>query len=325
MAATAADKGQSWFLDSTSKTHAEDKLAAGGNAEGSFCLRPRGDGHDGEFVMSVVYKSRPTHHLVAPRNGKWTVNKRNYGAPTTLTELVELLQTPGTPGWPVPLASSGAPSTAAPAAAPVPVSAPTPAPVPVAVPTPAPAPTVVTRQAPAPVVVAAPAAVAPESAPVVPAQQPAPVFSQPLARAPAPVSQEPASPIETANMAAQQAEQQAREAKAKAVAAQAEVERQKRELAELQARKASKMVLGGSTSSSSSDGGYMRVGARSTGSGSGDSDLTKSLARAVIKLGTRVTDLESQLQETREALQQMQQLAAVLQAERQSSRTGASY
>jgi hypothetical protein len=73
-------------------------------ADGSFLVRER-DGHQGFFVLTVVFRSKATHHLIAPVDGTYTINKKKYGAgdQTTMQALIETLSKPGIKGWPVAL------------------------------------------------------------------------------------------------------------------------------------------------------------------------------------------------------------------------------
>ena len=52
---------------------------------GKFCIRQLAD-DDGEYVLCVVYKGKPTHHLITT-NGGVKVNKKSYGGATTLEEV----------------------------------------------------------------------------------------------------------------------------------------------------------------------------------------------------------------------------------------------
>ena len=109
--------------------------------DGKFLVRTRG-GHPGDYVLSVTFRGKPTHHLVQPGpNGNLLINKKAVGSFTTIQELVQGLQDPAKlpPSWPVPLAfpvaAAGAPAEnpapAAPAAAPAPAPAAAPAEQPV--------------------------------------------------------------------------------------------------------------------------------------------------------------------------------------------------
>jgi len=85
-----------------------------GTGDGTFFLRPR-DGHPNDFVLCVVYKGKPTHHLVAEIDGGWTVNKKKYGDYATIDEMVTALGSGTVARWPVPLkhaVAATAPATA---------------------------------------------------------------------------------------------------------------------------------------------------------------------------------------------------------------------
>lgn len=52
--------------------------------EASFLVRNRGE-VPGEFVLSVIFKGRPTHHLIKKNDaGKFTINKKQIGDYTEL-------------------------------------------------------------------------------------------------------------------------------------------------------------------------------------------------------------------------------------------------
>jgi hypothetical protein len=56
-------------------------LAIGGLKEGRFLVRKRGAEHPKDYVMSVVFKGRATHHLMTPNaEGLMTVNKKTFGS-----------------------------------------------------------------------------------------------------------------------------------------------------------------------------------------------------------------------------------------------------
>jgi histone H2A len=60
-------------------------------------------GKPGEYVLSVVYKGKPTHHRIKPdQSGVLRVNNRAFGRNTTVSELVASLGKKQ-PGWPVAL------------------------------------------------------------------------------------------------------------------------------------------------------------------------------------------------------------------------------
>lgn len=70
----------SWYI-------LEKVTEAGLETDGTFLVRTR-DGKPGEFVMCVVYKGKPTHHLVTPNaEGLLTVNKRTFADAKKITEV----------------------------------------------------------------------------------------------------------------------------------------------------------------------------------------------------------------------------------------------
>ena len=78
-----------------------EKVTTAGLDNGRFLVRTR-DGKHGEFVICVVYKGKPTHHLAAPDDsGQIMVNKKGYGC----SDIVSLVKKLGSkqPNWPVPL------------------------------------------------------------------------------------------------------------------------------------------------------------------------------------------------------------------------------
>lgn len=74
--------------------------------DGKFLVRARA-GFPDEFVLSVTYRGKPTHHLVQRGpDGGYLVNKKRLGQFSTVAAVVEGLQNPTSlpQGWPVPLA-----------------------------------------------------------------------------------------------------------------------------------------------------------------------------------------------------------------------------
>jgi hypothetical protein len=57
-----------------------------------------------QYVLCVMYKGKPTHHLVHEHDGGWRVNKKSYGDFSTMNELIEALMSGNASGWPVKLA-----------------------------------------------------------------------------------------------------------------------------------------------------------------------------------------------------------------------------
>lgn len=67
-----------------SREEAEGKIA--GNADGTFLIRTRSE-NPGQFIMALVFKGRPTHHLMEKVNGIWQINKKSYGSHATVGEV----------------------------------------------------------------------------------------------------------------------------------------------------------------------------------------------------------------------------------------------
>jgi hypothetical protein len=97
--------GSPWLHSGLSKEAAERLLTTAGLDDGRFLVRRRA-GVAGEYVLSVVYKGAPTHHLVAKGggdDGALVINKKSYGSHNkTIRDLVKTLSKKG-PGWPVAL------------------------------------------------------------------------------------------------------------------------------------------------------------------------------------------------------------------------------
>eukprot|EP00045_Choanoeca_perplexa_P022004 m.8095 g.8095 ORF g.8095 m.8095 type:complete len:300 (+) comp9035_c0_seq2:78-977(+) len=75
----------------------------GEKRDGRFLLRQRGEKED-EYVLGVVFRGRPTHHLVnKDAEGKILINKRAFGEHYTVRDAIVALTKPKVPGWPVQL------------------------------------------------------------------------------------------------------------------------------------------------------------------------------------------------------------------------------
>lgn len=87
-----------------------DVLKVGGvYTDGDFLVRPRPQ-KDGDYIISVVFKGKPTHHLATPNeSGELVVNKTTFGQ-NTIEGLVKKLAKKQ-PGWPAPLEKPCAPKT----------------------------------------------------------------------------------------------------------------------------------------------------------------------------------------------------------------------
>ena len=60
--------------------------AAAGNVDGQFCIRDR-EGEPDNKALMVVYKGKPTHHLVKLGGDTVTVNGKSFGAYSDLEEV----------------------------------------------------------------------------------------------------------------------------------------------------------------------------------------------------------------------------------------------
>ena len=77
-----------YVFGNLSREEAEAKVTeAGLETDGTFLVRTRLE-KPGEYVMCVVYKNKPTHHLVVPNaEGLLTVNKRSFAGAKKITEV----------------------------------------------------------------------------------------------------------------------------------------------------------------------------------------------------------------------------------------------
>jgi len=102
-AAVAPASGDDWLFGTMEKTEVETLIKGNaGGADGSFMVRERGDEFPGQYVLSVMYKGKPTHHLMAKKNGSYIAGKLAFGQQDTVQSLVAHL-TSKVPKWPVPL------------------------------------------------------------------------------------------------------------------------------------------------------------------------------------------------------------------------------
>eukprot|EP00041_Stephanoeca_diplocostata_P004640 m.48360 g.48360 ORF g.48360 m.48360 type:complete len:296 (+) comp15259_c0_seq3:355-1242(+) len=87
-------------------------MVGGAYTDGNFLVRPRPQ-KDGDYIISVVFKGKPTHHLATPggsgSGGELIVNKTTFGE-STIEGLVQKLAKKQ-PGWPAPLTKPCAPKT----------------------------------------------------------------------------------------------------------------------------------------------------------------------------------------------------------------------
>ena len=102
-AAAPVPAGDDWLFGAMEKTEVEPLIKGNaGGADGSFMVRERGDEYPGQYVLSVMYKGKPTHHLVAKKNGSYVAGKSAFGQQDTVQSLVAHLSSK-VPKWPVPL------------------------------------------------------------------------------------------------------------------------------------------------------------------------------------------------------------------------------
>eukprot|EP00730_Choanoeca_flexa_P019167 TRINITY_DN9353_c0_g1_i1.p1 TRINITY_DN9353_c0_g1~~TRINITY_DN9353_c0_g1_i1.p1 ORF type:complete len:1142 (+),score=314.28 TRINITY_DN9353_c0_g1_i1:24-3428(+) len=94
----AQDISQSWYHGALNKDKAEELLA--NKPDGTFLVRDR---NEQELVLSVNFRNKATHHLMAKSDGKWMLNKKAYSDdPTKVENIIAALKTKQ-PSWPVPL------------------------------------------------------------------------------------------------------------------------------------------------------------------------------------------------------------------------------
>lgn len=105
-----------WLHDTMSKEDANELITNAGLDDGRFFVRRRGSDFPDDYVMCVVYRGRPTHHLIQQDGGVLNINKKPLGNCTTLADLVDHLRSPRPGAWPVGLTDhvpNGKPSAAA--------------------------------------------------------------------------------------------------------------------------------------------------------------------------------------------------------------------
>lgn len=91
--------------------------------DGGFLVRDRPK-YPGEYILSVNYKGKPTHHLVSKNDeGTLIVNKKSFSGHKDIKDLVKELSTKQA-GWPVALTVPSAPKSTSEKPAPPPEAAP---------------------------------------------------------------------------------------------------------------------------------------------------------------------------------------------------------
>ena len=95
--------GPAWLHGKMTKTEVTAMIDEAGLDQGKFMVWKRDD-KPNQWAMTVVYKGKQTHHLIAQDDDtkKMTVGKKSYGDFDSLEGLIEGLRG-SVPGWPVPL------------------------------------------------------------------------------------------------------------------------------------------------------------------------------------------------------------------------------
>jgi hypothetical protein len=89
-----------WVYSTMSSKEAGATVA--NTPDGTYMVRERDDGSE-SYALTVVYKKKPTHHLLMRNeNGQWVVRGHDVGTWSTMQELVAGLGEP-VPKWPVQL------------------------------------------------------------------------------------------------------------------------------------------------------------------------------------------------------------------------------
>lgn len=91
----------SWLHPAMSKEQSVELITQSGLSDGKFLVRKMPNSSS-QHVLVVVYKGKPTHHLIAPGpEGNLLINKKSYGdGYDNLEDLIEGLSS-GAKGWPV--------------------------------------------------------------------------------------------------------------------------------------------------------------------------------------------------------------------------------
>jgi hypothetical protein len=98
------DEAQVWLHEVISNDSASSMLS--GRADGHFLIRKH---KPGKFVVSVVYKGNPTHHLISEVDGMWKINKAELPV-TGLSAVIKHLRIKQK-YWPVPLTNFESPDS----------------------------------------------------------------------------------------------------------------------------------------------------------------------------------------------------------------------
>eukprot|EP00049_Salpingoeca_infusionum_P006076 m.100970 g.100970 ORF g.100970 m.100970 type:complete len:105 (+) comp13187_c0_seq5:254-568(+) len=74
-----------WLYGEMTRPESEELMMAQGQADGDFFVRPRGD----DYVLVLLFKGKPTSHLMSEQGGTWLINKRKYGPASSMEEVCQ--------------------------------------------------------------------------------------------------------------------------------------------------------------------------------------------------------------------------------------------
>lgn len=92
-------QNQDWRFGPITKEKAESLLL--GKPDGTFLVREQKKNR--QYVLGVIHRGKPTHHLISKEGSRFLVNKKSFGEMTDLKTVISILNKPDVLGWPVPL------------------------------------------------------------------------------------------------------------------------------------------------------------------------------------------------------------------------------
>ncbi|EGD75476.1 hypothetical protein PTSG_06550 [Salpingoeca rosetta] len=109
---SASDDAHPWMHPPMTKGEADALVKKHGMKEGTFLVRPRGAAHPNEYVLTVVYKGKSTHHLLkqADKQSTFTVNGNVMPDCMRIEQVIAGLRSTKK-FWPVPLQDHVPPSS----------------------------------------------------------------------------------------------------------------------------------------------------------------------------------------------------------------------
>ncbi len=79
-----------WYLKAS--LHLVELLLTGVNEDGKYMIRLRA-GFANDYILAVIYKSKPTHHLILfGEDGQYTVNKKSFGPLKTIEQVSSMVK-----------------------------------------------------------------------------------------------------------------------------------------------------------------------------------------------------------------------------------------